>query len=435
MKMKNQFAFTDARVGRAQCAKGAKRSLFQDESCRELLLQVTCLGAKSFYCRAWDPAKQYTHKVYLGKAAQLSIEDARRKARELALRLDQGESLLTQRQSIRSDATFADAFQAFLSAPAGRLKKGPRREATVHGYKKQYRAHLDKAFGRRKLVSITSEELDDFHSRVGESSGQYAANRLITLTRAVFNDAIKKGWKGENPACAVDMFPERTRSRFLEEHEVGPFLDACEFLALSRESDLADLLLLALFTGVRKRNLCAAAWQSIDRESGVWSISAEQTKNGEPHVVYLSQPVLELLSRREARSEGSPWVFPAKSQSGHVVSPERALAKAVAESGIDGRGVNLHCLRHTFITYADDLGLPSAVRKRLAGHKGRGDVTSGYTHARESRVREAYQLVAEHIATVGTVAQNSAAGSWPVRGRHRFSVCSHVRDACAIESS
>ena len=57
----------------------------------------------------------------------------------------------------------------------------------------------------------------------------------------------------------------------------------------------------------------------------------------------------------------------------------------------------MHCLRHTFLTYADDLGLPSAVRKRLAGHRGKGDVTVRYTHARERRVREAYEEVAQHM--------------------------------------
>ncbi len=60
----------------------------------------------------------------------------------------------------------------------------------------------------------------------------------------------------------------------------------------------------------------------------------------------------------------------------------------------------MHCLRHTFLTYADDLGLPWAVRKRMAGHQGKKDVTDGYTHALERRVRESFENVARHMLRI-----------------------------------
>lgn len=125
-------------------------------------------------------------------------------------------------------------------------------------------------------------------------------------------------------------------------------------------------------------------------------------KNQAAHRIYLCRYVKEILLERYQKRENSPWVFPGSGKSGHLVEPKRGLLKIAQLAKIDPRGVGLHCLRHTFLTYADDLGLPWAVRKRLAGHRGKKDVTDGYTHALERRVRESFENVAQHMLKVAT---------------------------------
>ena len=391
--MQERFKFTNARLERVTCPNGKQRATFQDDARPELILQVTSKGAKSYYCRCWNSTKGYTDKLYLGRLGQLSLEDARRRAREIAARADQGEEPVTRRRSLRQTTTFAEAYASFIQAPTSRRKKGPRREATIRTYEKQYRCHLADRFGSKRLSALRRTELDDFHSEIGNRCGRYAANRLLTMISGVFSDAITKGWKGSNPAQGIERFSEQPRQRFLEEHEVGAFIAAC----LEQSNAFADVALLALFTGLRRKNVCSASWSHIDLERAIWAIPADESKNGLPQVIYLSRLVRELLATRYFNRTDECWVFPGKGRTGHLVEPQRGVLRIAAQAGIDPKGVNMHCLRHTFISYADDLGLPSAVRKRLASHKGHGDMTARYTHARERRVREAYEQVAQHL--------------------------------------
>lgn len=398
--MEKKFKFTQARLDRLACPKGKTRFHFQDEMRPELLVQVTSTGAKSYYCRCWNTAKGYTDKIYLGKLEQTDLSEARSRARELAVMADQGRHPIVQRKAVRREITFAEAFHSFLTTPSNRKKKGPRREATNAEYQRQYVRYLENRIGARKLSTIDAAEVDEIHTRLGEDSGIYTANRVVTLLSGVFNDASDKGWQGVNPASRIESFPERRRDRFLEEHELGPFIKACEAENAGKSSPVADIVLLALFTGLRRKNVCSATWEHINLERGTWRIPDTEMKNGAPHTVYLCGYVNMILVRRYRQSSSDHWVFPSASKTGHVVEPKKRLSKIVRNAGINPQGVNMHCLKHTFLTYADDVGLPSAVRKRLAAHKGRSDVTEGYTHVRQSRVQEAYEIVAQHMLTL-----------------------------------
>ena len=395
--MENKFKFTQSRLDQLSCPSGKARVYFQDEARPELQLQITSKGAKSYYCRCWNRAKGYTDRIYIGKFEQLDLKEAKSRARELANLAGQGRASIIRPKPVEHNLTFSEAFESFITEPANRKKKGPRREATTRTYSKQYSCHLSHRFKSRRLSTINAAEIDEIHTEIGNKSGTYAANRVVTLISGVFNDAISKGWQGKNRTQGIERFLEKRRTRFLEEHELGPFIRACEIERESGSQAIGEAVLMALFTGLRRINICGAAWQHIDLEHGTWNIPAMQMKNDEPHLVYLCDYLKSLLTRRFKYRTCDEWVFPGASRTGHLVEPQRGVTRIAVRAKINPRGVNMHCLKHTFITYADDLGLPSAVRKRLAAHKGSRNVTDGYTHAREGRVCEAYEKVAQHM--------------------------------------
>lgn len=395
--MEKRFRFTWAKLNKLCCPDGSSRIEFQDQDRPELLIQITKTGAKSYYCRCWNPAKGYTDKIYIGKHNQIDLTQARIRAREIATLSDQGKEPTSDRKKLREEITFAEAFGSFITKPATRQKKGPWRTKTIEEYQAQYERYLAERYGSRKLSTIHRAEIDDLHTRLGTHNGKYAANRAISLISGVFNDSIRKGWDGTNPASGIERFAEKRRDRFLDEHEIGPFIHAC---AVERESGsplIADAVLVALFTGLRRRNVCAAAWNEIDLEHGMWHIPDSQMKNREPHVVYLCKHVREILWNRYRHRTSDTWVFPGIGKTGHLTEPKKGITRIATLADINPQGINMHCLKHTFVTYADDLGLPSAVRKRLAAHKHTQDVTEGYTHTLERRVRESYDQVAQHM--------------------------------------
>lgn len=414
--MDHKFKFTHKRLEELTCPEGKSRACFQDSARPELLIQVTSKGAKSYYYRGWNRVTEYTDRIHIAKFDQIDLESARKRAREIAAQLAQGIDPNAEKRALKQEVSFSEAFGFFLTDPIKRRKKGPRREKTTKEYQAQYERYLARRIGARKLSTLETRAVDELHMEIGENNGIYAANRTVALISGVFNDAIRRGWKGHNPAQGIERFPERRRQRFLKEDEIGPFIRACEIEREAGSRIVAEATLLALFTGLRRENVCAAAWDELDLERGTWSVPDNEMKNGEAHVAYLSRYVREILLERYQERTCDTWVFPGRGKTGHLVEPKNGISKIARGANIDPKGVHLHCMKHTFITFTDDAGVPAAVKKRLACHKVGKDVTERYTHVLEPRVKEAYEQVAQHMLQFVDTKSSSATGPSAVSG-------------------
>ena len=96
-----------------------------------------------------------------------------------------------------------------------------------------------------------------------------------------------------------------------------------------------------------------------------------------------------MLEERHKLSTGSPYVFPARSKSGHLETIDHQVKKVRKDSGVD---FMLHDLRRTFITTAERLNLPLVALKRLLNHKD-ASVTEGYIMHDVERLREPMEIV------------------------------------------
>jgi integrase len=67
-------------------------------------------------------------------------------------------------------------------------------------------------------------------------------------------------------------------------------------------------------TLVRKSELLFAKWHDVDFDSGEWQIPQENSKTGQPHIVYMSRQV-ELFRELKALAGDSEWVLPSRSTS------------------------------------------------------------------------------------------------------------------------
>lgn len=390
-----EFRFTKGRIADLPAPTERPRVFYKDAEYKKLVLQVTQSGAKSFYFRYWDRQTDYTTKICLGKFPDLLPDEARKQAIALSRDLAKGIDPAAKRRAQRAEMTFGEAYRRCIHQPR---RKRERRPATLQNYELLYRIHLAPRFGKKRLRSLLRSDVLELHEQLGERNGPYVANRAVRLVACVFNDAIARGWEGQNPCVGIEYYPEMSRTRFLEEEELAAFIRTCERETQhGKRSLIADFLLLVLLTGVRRKNACSVRWDQLDLERQTWEIPGDQWKNGQPHRVYLCNYLVQLLRARYVLRDESEYVFPSRNKLSHLTEPKKGLAAIVKRAGINPKGVNVHCLRHTFLTYADDCGMPSAVRKRLAGHALKKDAIDGYTHALERRVRESYEKVARHM--------------------------------------
>jgi len=89
-------------------------------------------------------------------------------------------------------------------------------------------------------------------------------------------------------------------------------------------------------------------------------------KNGKPTVVVLVPPALAILESRAKDRGGSRFVFPADSDSGHVVYPLTSWRRVVKRAGIDD--LRPYDLRRSLGTWQVNLGASLPIIGKSLGH-------------------------------------------------------------------
>ena len=365
-------------------AKG-RRAYTYDTLTPSLCLCVTHKGTRIFYLYRRCAAGPVRHRI--GRYPDVSIEQARREARELTGAIVKGVNPQDAKRAARGEATVGEAWEYYLTVHA-RPKKKARSVAEDEGL---YRRFLAKWAGR-KLSAIRKADVETLHSRVGKDT-PYQSNRLLALAHTLFEHARSLGFEGPNPASGIERFSEVSRERFLQADELPAF-----FKALRDEPNTTyrDFFLTCLFTGARRGNVQSMRWTDLTLDRGTWTIP--DTKSGKPQTVVLTAPAVAILQARQAQANGSPWVFPGRHEGRYLGEPGKAWARILARAGIEN--LRIHDLRRTFGSWAAAGGASLQIIGKALGH---ADVSTTVIYSRLSLgpVRVVVEAAVQAMLTAG----------------------------------
>ncbi len=345
-----RFRFTKQRV-EALAIPADGRAEYRDAATPGLVLRVTAGGVKSF--SLFRRVNGRPARVTLGAFPAMTVEQAQRRARELQGQIVMGIDPRTARRKAREEPTLSVLFQFWMDTHA-KLRKG-----TWEADQRQYDTYL-KPWAGRSLSTIKKSDVAALQLRIAETKGRYIANKVLALLRAMFNRAADIGFDGPNPTAGIKKFPEEKRDRFLHGDDLRLFFAA---LASDPNAELRDYFRVCLFVGARKSNVLAMRWEEIDFGTGVWRIPI--TKSGQPVVVPLVGPVMQLLQARKA-SNGSPWVFPSRGRTGHLVEPKSAWKRIIERAGLCD--VRPHDLRRSLGSWMAMTGAGLPIIGKMLGH-------------------------------------------------------------------
>jgi integrase len=397
--MADTVGFTEARV-KAIALPEQGRVEYRDADVPELVLRVG-KTAKTWTVVARVKGGRL-ERVTLGRFPKVSVVDARAKAKAILGEQAEGKSRRDRERAARerftfgeiADAYFADrtaegkrsvaalrqAFQLYLGAlpddpPKPRGRKRVKPEGAVN-------------WQRRKSSEVDPDDVRTLKSKLAASCGTYTANRTLQLLRAIVNFGRRKGMIGRDHAGAlvdaVELFPEQSRERRLNDQEVADFM-----AALKSETDegFRDLVALALFTGARRSNIMSMRWAEVDVDARVWTIPSAKAKAGRAIDVPLGDAAVDILRRRrQSTPADADFVFPAASASGHVESPKKRWAAFRERAGLND--VRMHDIRRTLGSYMVDQGAPLEVIAKQLGHRDRKS-TEVYARIALKPVRDA----------------------------------------------
>ena len=195
---------------------------------------------------------------------------------------------MDEKHEARKAVSLGEAFDLFMTGHAENKLKCPEE------YRKRFRRHLTRWRGRL-LGSITRSEVEDWHGKIGATSGHYAANRAHSVLRRIFNWSRNRGLVNANPAERVSRFHEVSRERFLGPDEVSRLLTALSGMA---DPAMADFIALLLYAGQRRSTVAGMRWADVDLAGAVWRVPSQASKNKRPIVVPLTPQALEIINRR-----------------------------------------------------------------------------------------------------------------------------------------
>jgi len=379
---KNKLNFTDERLRNLSPDGSGKRLYFYDTTQTGLALQITPKGSKTFQMQAWSKKHERSVVKTIGAYPKFSISEARSHTLKLLNQLNDGVDVVEEARAFREEATFQDAFDAWLRVAKQHKKSWPGDVSTFNLY-------IKTPFGNKKLSWFTRTKIEAWHTSLTNQAKQRGdakistttANRALALLTTVFNSNQVK--LASNPCQGVKKFKETPRDRFLSPEEMQRF-----FIALDdpdTPADLRDYVLLSLFTGARRANVMAMRWSDLDLDQLTWRIPASESKNGEVMLLPLAEPALEILQRRWEKTK-SIFVFASDSKTGHLVEAKTAWNTLKKRAGINN--MRLHDLRRTMGSYQAIGGASLPVIGKSLGHK-TAQVTQIYARLNLDPVRAA----------------------------------------------
>ena len=337
----------------------------------------------------------------LGSYPNVTLEDAREKARKIVLDFKDSIDPREKRKRIKSAAlisqakskTFKECAEAYLLAHAADYSSDKHRkqwETTLRTFAYPIIGNLLVAdITMQDVKKVLTQQIKDIKTKkvIGTlwEKRTETASRLQGRVKSVFDYAIVSEYrKAINPATWTGyletQLPAPNKLQKVVHQPAIPYQDVGDFMIKLRSKDsiTAKALEFLIFTAVRSGSVREAEWHEIDYVNMIWNIPAEHTKTKQEHRVPLSAQALSLLKQVPVIT-GNNKIFP--SPKGSSLS-DNTLSKLMRDMKAAGE-LKIHAVPHGFRSTfrdwaAEQTAYPDEIRKAASGHRVGNAVQQSY---------------------------------------------------------
>jgi integrase len=334
-------------------------------------VRVRPSGAASYVVMKRLPGQTKPTRITLGRVGDLTLQDAREKARDAIAATRQGVRVNAEKRRERTIArqveaetgyqpgSFGESAERYIRSECKVLARGADVAAII-------RRHLLPPWGERPLDELRRRDLTALLDPIVESGRTQSAHKLREVAIRIVNWAIDRGDIELNFLATASRGRRRAgilrrtrRDRVLSDDEIRAIWQACDHVGWP----FRDFVRLALMLGQRREEIAAMEWTELDLKRQLWVIPAERYKTRVEHAVPLPASAVELICSMPRLCDR--FVF-STAPGTHFSGFSKLKARLDELSGVSGW--RIHDLRRTMRTNLAGLRVDPDTAERVLGH-------------------------------------------------------------------
>jgi len=249
-------------------------------------------------------------------------------------------------------------------------------------YESGYRKHVGPRFGHKTTDEVTVEEVNQFRFDLEKTLSPQSVKHQLVLLRRIVNYGVSSGYcLGFQFKINIPTVSNETTEDLTAEELERLF----QTIAADKNVTAGRVMLLALFSGLRKMEMFRLKWSDIDFDQGF--IQIRNPKSGQDERIPINDPTRELLMSIERGESG--FVFPGRDKKNHIQSVIRGINRIRTEAKLPAGFRPLHGLRHVFASILASSGeVDMYTLQKLLTHKD-SKMTQRYAHLRDEALKRA----------------------------------------------
>ncbi len=254
----------------------------------------------------------------------------------------------------------------------------------------RFNKYLKDSVGDKEPQDLLPLDVDRLRIKLLKTKSPQTVKHILTLLKRICNHGVKKK-NCPGLSFQVEMPDvDNLRTEDLSPEQLHCLLDA---IATDENKTVGNMMLMALYTGMRRGELFKLKWDDVDFARGL--ILIRDPKGGKSQSIPLNDAARRLLESHEKTT--SKYVFPGKT-GGQLVDIKKSANRIKKAAGLPGDFRPLHGLRHTYASMLASSGkVDIYTLQKLMTHKTPA-MTQRYAHLRDDALRQAADLAGDIIS-------------------------------------
>jgi integrase len=385
-----------------------RRYVLWDEELKGFGLRVQKSGVKSFVLR-YRPGggrKAPIRQIVLGRYGVLTVDEARKLAKQNLGQVVEGSDPAQRRHSQRKQMTIAELCDLYFAEGTATKKA-----STLKIDEGRIKRHIKPMLGNVQIGALRKVDVEKFMRDIADGKtagtiktkprgkalvrgGKGTATKCVSLLGAMYTFALERELVLFSPVRGVKKFPDNKNQNYLSLDDLKRLGDVLTHIRDEGGSPtgVACLWLLAL-CGARKGEVVGLKWKEVDFDNSC--LCLEDSKTG-AKIIPLGHAAIELLAE-QSRLQDVPWVFPSDRAAGetHYQGIEKIWKKV--RQKLDMPQLRIHDLRHSFAAVGATHGQSLPIIGAILGHR-EVSTTQRYAHLADMPVKKATDDITKLIA-------------------------------------